>query len=144
MNTYFVIVVASVVLIMMLRRRQATDDDASSVPGDVPRDVEGVKLLFARGHPFKAVRLAQEISAGDPARARAIIEALQVHVTIGGSGETATTIAGMLEPAKDREIQAFLLSGNKIEAIKRWRTLTGQGLKESKDAIDRLANTPPS
>lgn len=36
----------------------------------------------------------------------------------------------------DPELQAALAQDNKIVAIKRYRTLTGQGLKESKDAID--------
>ena len=36
----------------------------------------------------------------------------------------------------DEVVQTALASRNKIEAIKRYRLLTGQGLKESKDAID--------
>jgi ribosomal protein L7/L12 len=39
--------------------------------------------------------------------------------------------------AMDRISQA-LLSGRKLEAIKHYRELTGQGLKESKDAIDTI------
>lgn len=143
MNTYFIVILAAVVLVAVLRRWQSSDSGSSAgrsdIPPDVPRDVEGVKLLLDRGHPFLAVRLAREISAGDPARARAMLEEFQLHVRIGASGATATTIAGMLEPAKDRELQALVLSGRKIDAIKRWRELTGEGLKESKDAIDRLS-----
>ena len=41
-------------------------------------------------------------------------------------------------PAGDPEIQQLLLQGNKIGAIKRYRELTGAGLAEAKDAIDRL------
>ncbi len=36
----------------------------------------------------------------------------------------------------DEALQAALANNNKIEAIKRYRQLTGLGLKESKDAID--------
>lgn len=36
----------------------------------------------------------------------------------------------------DEVVQTALADRNKIEAIKRYRLLTGQGLKESKDAID--------
>ena len=32
-----------------------------------------------------------------------------------------------------------LQSGNKIEAIKLYRELTGAGLKEAKDAVERIA-----
>jgi hypothetical protein len=36
------------------------------------------------------------------------------------------------------EISALLAGGNKIAAIKRYRELTGVGLKEAKDYVDRL------
>ncbi|MFH8409429.1 ribosomal protein L7/L12 [Streptomyces sp. NPDC018019] len=35
------------------------------------------------------------------------------------------------------EIDALLLKGRKIEAIKRYRELTGAGLAEAKEAVDR-------
>ncbi len=40
------------------------------------------------------------------------------------------------EAIQDEVVQTALANNNKIEAIKRYRHLTGQGLKESKDAID--------
>jgi len=36
------------------------------------------------------------------------------------------------------EVSALLARGNKIAAIKRYRELTGVGLKEAKDYVDRL------
>ncbi|HJZ48507.1 MAG TPA: ribosomal protein L7/L12 [Roseiflexaceae bacterium] len=36
------------------------------------------------------------------------------------------------------EVHALALQGQKIEAIKRYRELTGVGLKEAKDYVDRL------
>jgi len=50
----------------------------------------------------------------------------------GGSGE-----GGAIDPASDPEIQDLLAKGNEIQAIKRYRELTGLGLKEAKDAIIR-------
>ena len=41
------------------------------------------------------------------------------------------------DPALSPEIQAALRSGNKIEAIKLYREMTGVGLAEAKQAIDR-------
>jgi ribosomal protein L7/L12 len=43
-----------------------------------------------------------------------------------------------------REVQALVARGNKIEAIKRLRELTGLGLKEAKDYVDSLPLIPPS
>jgi ribosomal protein L7/L12 len=48
----------------------------------------------------------------------------------GGEGEAP-------DPAADPEIQDLLAKGNEVQAIKRYRELTGLGLKEAKDAIDR-------
>jgi len=39
----------------------------------------------------------------------------------------------------DERIQAALDSGNKIEAIKLYREMTGLGLKEAKDAVEGMA-----
>jgi ribosomal protein L7/L12 len=42
------------------------------------------------------------------------------------------------EPSLSPQIQEALRRGNKIEAIKIYRELTGAGLAEAKQAIDRL------
>jgi ribosomal protein L7/L12 len=49
----------------------------------------------------------------------------------GGSGEAGA------DPIEDPEIQDLLVKGNEIQAIKRYRELTGLGLKEAKEAIAR-------
>ena len=41
------------------------------------------------------------------------------------------------DPVNNPQLQAALRSGNKIEAIKIYRELTGVGLAEAKDAIDK-------
>lgn len=43
-----------------------------------------------------------------------------------------------LTPQEVEEITNALAAGNKIEAIKVYRSATGKGLKESKDFIDAL------
>ena len=43
----------------------------------------------------------------------------------------------------DPELRTLLEQKQLIAAIKRYRTLTGEGLKESKDAIDALQRTLP-
>jgi ribosomal protein L7/L12 len=43
-----------------------------------------------------------------------------------------------LSPAASPEIVALLQAGKPIQAIKAYRTMTGVGLKEAKDAIDIL------
>ncbi len=43
---------------------------------------------------------------------------------------------------RDPQVQAFIASNQKINAIKRYRELTGSDLKTAKDAIDRAAANP--
>ena len=51
----------------------------------------------------------------------------------GGGGESADPI----DPGSDPEIQDLLAKGNEVQAIKRYRELTGLGLAEAKAAIER-------
>ena len=50
----------------------------------------------------------------------------------GGGGDEAP------DPASDPEIQDLLAKGNKIQAVKRYHELSGLGLKEAQEAIERL------
>jgi ribosomal protein L7/L12 len=45
------------------------------------------------------------------------------------------------EPDGISEVDALIRAGNKIEAIKRYRELTGDGLLEAKTAVDRRAES---
>ncbi len=56
----------------------------------------------------------------------------------GGVGQAgvAAAIAG---PAADEQIRSALAHGELILAIKRYRELTGAGLKEAKDAVETMA-----
>ncbi|SDY10472.1 Ribosomal protein L7/L12 C-terminal domain-containing protein [Amycolatopsis xylanica] len=46
---------------------------------------------------------------------------------------------GITEPeAEMPEVHAYLLKGQKIQAIKAYRERTGAGLKEAKEAVERL------
>ena len=55
--------------------------------------------------------------------------------TVDGTG-AAGAAAG---PSGDPQIQAAIASGELIVAIKRYRELTGAGLKEAKDAVEAMA-----
>lgn len=46
------------------------------------------------------------------------------------------------DPLMSPQLQAALQSGNKIEAIKIYRELTGVGLAEAKGAIDKAGHFP--
>jgi ribosomal protein L7/L12 len=54
-----------------------------------------------------------------------------------GGGRWSGEEGEALDPAADPEIQDLLAKGNEIQAVKRYRELTGLGLAEAKEAIDR-------
>lgn len=43
-----------------------------------------------------------------------------------------------LPPELEKELRLFVLTGNKVEAVKRVTVLTGAGLRVSKDYVDGL------
>lgn len=45
---------------------------------------------------------------------------------------------GIPEPSEDNELKTFIAEGKKFEAIKRYREITGTGLKEANDYINKL------
>ena len=55
-----------------------------------------------------------------------------------GGEQTAEELGSADEGPRVIEL---IQSGNKIEAVKLYRELTGYGLAESKDAVDRLEDT---
>ncbi len=49
-----------------------------------------------------------------------------------------------LDPAGEQAVRELLAGGNKLEAIKRVRELTGLGLKEAKDYVESLPPGSPA
>ena len=76
------------------------------------------------------------------ARLQQLFEHLDLKPRAGASGEGDGWWGGSEgdeppDPTEDPEIQDLLAKGNEIQAIKRYRELTGLGLKEAKDAIEQ-------
>ena len=67
---------------------------------------------------------------------------LSPYLKRGWRGDAQTVERLLLRLANkddiDQTIREHLARGNKIEAIKYYRTATGLGLKESKDYVDNL------
>jgi hypothetical protein len=70
---------------------------------------------------------------------------LGIILLLGGRGRgqpDTSAASGSLdidwEAANDEQVRDWVAQGNKIQAIKRYRELTGAGLKDAKDAIDYL------
>lgn len=70
------------------------------------------------------------------ARLQQLFEHLDIAPRGGGSDVSGSEPLE-LDPNQDPEIQDLLAKGNEMQAIKRYSELTGLGLKEAKEAIER-------
>ncbi len=66
------------------------------------------------------------------------LEPIQPGSTPAAGLPVSTLPTGPLDAAQDAEVRRYVAAGEKIQAIKRWRELTGLGLAESKAAVDAL------
>jgi ribosomal protein L7/L12 len=72
-----------------------------------------------------------------------VINYILVTIQERREGKTSATPAPMdWDAANDSQLRDFITAGQKINAIKRYRELTGLGLKEAKDAIEYITLHP--
>jgi len=90
----------------------------------------GIKDWFGRGPKDYNEQLVQAAEAEHQAAARHKTHAHEDATPVVDSQSSEALVAAVLERVR---------AGNKIEAIKLYKDSTGQGLKESKDAVEALA-----
>jgi ribosomal protein L7/L12 len=113
--------------------------DALAAPAPLPGapaqgGMEEVHALAAAGNKLGAVKRVRELTGLGLKEAKDLVDALAAPAPLPGAAPAAPTLSA----AERAELQAILARGNPIEAIKRVRELTGLGLKEAKDLVDRL------
>jgi ribosomal protein L7/L12 len=90
-----------------------------------------VATLLERGQKIEAIKRYRERTGVGLKEAKDAVEAIW-------RGQAAPS-----GPQGDRDLEdevvSWLEQGQKIEAIKRYRERTGVGLKEAKDAVERMA-----
>lgn len=96
--------------------------------------------LLQRGNKIAAIKRLREHSGLGLREAKDAVDALEHNIgaPLPGPAPAVHVPAGDTAPDADPEVLRLLRSGNKIAAIKRVRELTGWGLKEAKDYVDRL------
>jgi ribosomal protein L7/L12 len=91
-----------------------------------------VRALLARDNKIEAIKRVRELTGLGLKEAKDFVDALP------SAGPTAFPAAASPATADLSEVYELARHGNKIAAIKRYRELTGVGLKEAKDYVDRL------
>ena len=103
---------------------------------DPELDLTTIRQELATGRKINAVKLVREQTGLGLKESLEYVEALERDETPGPLGPVRTTgpgTGGGLD-----EVQTLLASGNKIEAIKRYRTINDTSLAEAKAAVEAL------
>lgn len=95
------------------------------------RDVRG---LAAAGRKIEAIKLHRQQTGVGLAEAKTYVDALSSGVPVAPQGIYALPLPAELE----EDVRTIVTFGNKLEAIKRVRELTGVGLKEAKVYVEGL------
>jgi ribosomal protein L7/L12 len=109
---------------------------SGSVSVTTDADFADVLEQIRRGNKIEAIKAYRAKTGAGLAEAKAAVEAMQAGQPVAvpqADWSQSGDNAGMLD-----EIQNALRRGNKIEAIKIYREMTGVGLKEAKDAVEAM------
>lgn len=142
------VIVVGLVLIAVLRMRRSHDTSSSQaamISGvHVPDDVlSEVRSFLDAGDKIRAIQRVHEVTHCGLRAAKNYVDAL-THNPTPSSFPAAPAV-----PNPDVDIQQialrFLSKGQKLEAIKRVREVTGWGLREAKDYVEAVegGSVPP-
>lgn len=95
-----------------------------------------VRDALRTGDKITAIKLYREYTGFGLAEAKAAVEVLEQTGSLPVSTNTVAVPA--LDSNLISQVQQALFQGQKIEAIKLYREATNQGLKESKDAVEKM------
>lgn len=96
------------------------------------KDEDVIQEQLRRGNKIGAIKLYREQTGIGLKEAKDVVETMEQE-------RQRTMLSEMAEMYKgDDAVESLLIAGNRINAIKLYRQRTGVGLKEAKDAIDRM------
>lgn len=124
--------------------------DAASTE-DPTNPVEEIHALVARGRKIQAIKVLRGVTGWGLHEAKDVVDRVGRGEAVPELSEIATgeptpspgfppsvPPEGVVPPASAREIRDLALAGKKIQAVKEVRAATGWGLKEAKEAVDRV------
>ena len=143
---WIVVVLGAAVIAMVIvgarRARQRVDPTQITID---PALAAQIKALLAKGDKLKAVKVLREatgLGLGDAVR---IVEKMTPQKkTPGEKAPSATPVVlsksahADIGPDHLDELRSLVGAGQQIQAIKMVRELTGMGLKDAKEFVDRL------
>jgi ribosomal protein L7/L12 len=98
-------------------------------------DPEPIWTFLRRGNKINAIKLYRKQTGVGLKEAKEAVERMEAELKVSAIGETASKHD---VPDLD-ELQRLVQAKQKLQAIKYYRETTGVGLKEAKEAVDRIA-----
>jgi ribosomal protein L7/L12 len=140
-----VVLLGAVALLVAARRRRDTDlvgsqlaQRRAAVAPTAPLE-ERVADCLRRGRKIEAIKIYREATGTSLADAKRAVEQFEIGRELRPSAAPPPTPpSARLDDAAWQRMRELVRRGQKIQAIKVYRELTGEGLRDAKDAIDRL------
>jgi ribosomal protein L7/L12 len=125
------------VLVRLMRMIRGDEDGIARLKG-TPATIEDVMRLAAAGRKIEAIKVYRALHPVSLVEAKDAVEKL-----IGGHGTSPKNPnpTALLHSLDD--VRRMAAAGQKIQAIKLYREITGAGLKEAKDAVESGAYQHP-
>jgi ribosomal protein L7/L12 len=132
--------VVVVVVIVVLARQRGAEVVEVGRPVQPKRTVggglAGVQDPLREGQKIEAIKRHRQATGGGLTEAKDAVEAMEAQPG------AAPPHPALEDPAHDAELRRLLQRSELIPAIKRYRELTGLGLKEAKEAVEALSLQP--
>lgn len=138
------LVAVGVLILVLSARNEVTVMDVKPPPPEQPpaEKPASVLELLRAGRKIEAIKAYRESTGVGLKEAKDAVEAMERGEPVEPPPMPASKrhITGEMA-VDDAELRGHVSAGRLIDAIKRYRELTGLGLKESKDAIEALRDS---
>jgi ribosomal protein L7/L12 len=108
-----------------------------------PDQLKEVVLLARAGKKIEAIKVYRQMTGCGLVEAKTAVENIQAG-QLGqtfNQNPTRPQVGASIPSERMAEINQFIRSGQKIEAIKIYRQVTGVGLREAKDAVEAMGGS---
>lgn len=109
------------------------------MPGLQPDHVQKIHKLLHDKHVIQAIQLYREVTGVSLAEAKEAVE----EMALDEAGKPPSGVRSYDDPVMESKIKSLLAKGKKIDAVKIYREEYGIGLKQAKDAVDRIEASMP-
>ena len=120
-----------VTILAALMKAMRSSGEGFIPPKGVPPTLEDVKRLAEAGRKIEAIKLYRGLRSVSLVQAKAAVEQLIAGATLAPTERSDSAPADGMEA-----VRQLAATGQKIQAIKLYREITGAGLKEAKDAVE--------